>query len=89
MRSTTPKEKDRDEDWNPEPLHLIPGQSGTGWVCSQFSLTLVTTRTKAKDILSTLVGIYGSRELFANEFAAMLTERLIGSTSFDAQQEVR
>lgn len=36
-----------------------------------------------------LVGIYGSRDLFVNEYRVLLAERLLAALSYDCDKEVR
>ena len=45
-----------------------------------------TTKT---EVLSMLVGIYGSKELFVNEYRLMLADKLLTNLSFDTDQEVQ
>jgi anaphase-promoting complex subunit 2 len=40
------------------------------------------------DILSMLVSIYGSKDLFVNEFRLMLADKLLANLTFDTDQEV-
>lgn len=40
------------------------------------------------DILSMLVGIYGSKELFVNEYRVMLADKLLANLDFDTDKEV-
>lgn len=43
-------------------------------------------RSGQRDLLWTLVDIYGSRELFVNEYRSMLADRLLNMTDFDTEQ---
>ena len=46
------------------------------------------TKGTSGDILSMLVSIYGSKDLFVNEFRLMLADKLLGNLTFDTDQEV-
>lgn len=97
-------DEDSDEDlenWEPEPLHLLPGEPSTFCIAYELGLVVPTTyflfihqyvveseRSKGHDILSMLVNIYGTRELFVNEIAALLGERLLAITDFNIEKEV-
>lgn len=41
------------------------------------------------DVLALVVSIYGSRDLFVNEYRNMLAEKLLSNLSYDTDQEVR
>lgn len=43
---------------------------------------------RAGDILSMLVGIYGSKELFVNEYRMMLADKLLANLEYDTDREV-
>jgi anaphase-promoting complex subunit 2 len=43
-------------------------------------------RSEQRDLLWTLVNIYGSKELFVNEYRSMLADRLLEKTDFDTEQ---
>ncbi len=62
-------------DWTPDPIEADPSK---------------TSRSrKSDDILSTLVNIYGSKELFVNEFRLMLADKLLNNMDFDTDKEIR
>lgn len=42
-----------------------------------------------RDIVSLLIGIYGSRELFIDEYRVLLAGRLLGKLDFDCDREIR
>ncbi len=46
------------------------------------------TQGTSGDILSMLVSIYGSKDLFVNEFRLMLADKLLANLTFDTDQEV-
>ena len=41
------------------------------------------------DIISMLVNIYGSKELFVNEYRSLLSNRLLAHCSYDTDKEIR
>ena len=67
-----------DYDWSPSPS--LFKQRGTMGYVSQSGGT--------GDILSMLVGIYGSKELFVNEYRVMLADKLLANLDFDTDKEV-
>mmetsp|Transcript_18602 Transcript_18602/g.40472 ORF Transcript_18602/g.40472 Transcript_18602/m.40472 type:complete len:751 (+) Transcript_18602:158-2410(+) len=67
-----------DYDWQPPPS--LFKQRGTMGYVSQSGGT--------GDILSMLVGIYGSKELFVNEYRIMLADKLLANLDFDTDKEV-
>ncbi|KAL3914904.1 MAG: hypothetical protein SGPRY_007457, partial [Prymnesium sp.] len=44
---------------------------------------------RSSDVLSILVNIYGSKTLFVNEFRAMLADKLLASSHYETDNEVR
>ncbi|KAL7542585.1 hypothetical protein ACHAXR_012103 [Thalassiosira sp. AJA248-18] len=80
-------EEDEEEpptfDWEPPPSILkrrgvITGQVGR----------VTSSSRRAGDILSMLVGIYGSKDLFVNEYRIMLADKLLGNMEYDTDKEV-
>mmetsp|Transcript_7225 Transcript_7225/g.11973 ORF Transcript_7225/g.11973 Transcript_7225/m.11973 type:complete len:739 (+) Transcript_7225:1-2217(+) len=70
-----PEETADPEDWTPDPIEADPRK---------------TSRSRrSNDILGMLVHIYGSKELFVNEYRLMLADKLLSSLEFDAEREVR
>uniref|UniRef100_A0A7S2SKH5 Anaphase-promoting complex subunit 2 n=1 Tax=Mucochytrium quahogii TaxID=96639 RepID=A0A7S2SKH5_9STRA len=63
------------EDWIPDPIEADPCKNSRS--------------RKTGDILSMLVHIYGTKELFVNEYRMMLADKLLSSLDFDADREVR
>lgn len=49
----------------------------------------VSKGTRSSDIVSMLVNIYGSKELFASEYQTLLAERLLAPGGVDTEREVR
>merc|ERR1719210_2008558 len=46
-------------------------------------------RRRSADIISMLVNIYGSKELFVNEYRSLLSNRLLAQRSYDTDKEIR
>ncbi|KAL7554370.1 hypothetical protein ACHAWF_017822 [Thalassiosira exigua] len=70
-------------DWEPPPSILkrrgvITGQVGR----------VTSSSRRAGDILAMLVGIYGSKDLFVNEYRIMLADKLLGNLEYDTDKEV-
>ncbi len=63
------------EEWKPDPIGADSRK---------------TSRSRrSSDILGMLIHIYGSKELFVNEYRLMLADKLLTSLDFDAEREVR
>ncbi|KUF94058.1 hypothetical protein AM588_10004421 [Phytophthora nicotianae] len=73
-------DSDDDEDmspdsWEPDPIEADPTK---------------TSRSRSSDdILRILVNIYGSRELFVNEYRMMLADKLLHNLEFDTDRDVQ
>jgi anaphase-promoting complex subunit 2 len=70
-------------DWEPPPSILkrrgvITGQVGR----------VTSSSRRSGDILAMLVGIYGSKDLFVNEYRIMLADKLLGNLEYDTDKEV-
>ncbi|XP_022915785.1 anaphase-promoting complex subunit 2 [Onthophagus taurus] len=63
------------EQWMPDPIEAKPGKSSN------------TRRTT--DIISMLVNVYGSKDLFVNEYRTLLADRLLTSLTCDTDKEIR
>ena len=63
------------EAWEPEPVETEAAASRG-------------RRRKGGDIIGLLVDIYGSKELFINEYRTMLAEKLLGKSSYDTEREM-
>ncbi|RMX67361.1 hypothetical protein DD238_000810 [Peronospora effusa] len=73
-------DSDDDEDispdsWEPAPIEADPTKSSQS--------------RSSDDILRILVNIYGSRELFVNEYRMMLADKLLQNLEFDTDQDVQ
>ena len=80
-------EEDEEEpptfDWEPPPSILkrrgvITGQVGR----------VTSSSRRSGDILAMLVGIYGSKDLFVNEYRIMLADKLLNNLEYDTDKEV-
>ncbi|OCT66856.1 anaphase-promoting complex subunit 2 [Xenopus laevis] len=63
------------EDWMPDPVDADPGKS--------------SSKRRSSDIISLLVSIYGSKELFINEYRTLLAERLLHQFNYSSEREIR
>ena len=76
------------ETWQPDPIdsetHSAYKKGSTGSVAYSQS-----RRRKTSDIISMLVNIYGSKELFVNEYRSLLSNRLLNQFSYETEKEIR
>ncbi|XP_055456150.1 anaphase-promoting complex subunit 2 isoform X1 [Psammomys obesus] len=63
------------EDWVPDPVDADPGKS--------------SSKRRSSDIISLLVSIYGTKDLFINEYRSLLADRLLHQFSFSPEREIR
>jgi len=63
------------EVWEPDPVDADPTKTSSG--------------RRSSDIISMLVNIYGSKELFVNEYRSLLSNRLLANCSYDTEKEIR
>ena len=61
------------ESWQPDPVDAPSKNTGR----------------RSSDIISMLVNIYGSKELFVNEYRSLLSNRLLSSSTYDTDREIR
>lgn len=61
--------------WNPDPIDADPAKT--------------TKNQRSSDIISMLVNIYGSKELFVNEYRTLLADRLLTTFSYNTEKEIR
>lgn len=82
-RQAAPEQTGEDEEmalrvattWEPSPLHVKPQSR--------------RMKTSVTDVISTMVGIYGSNEMFIKEYRKILADRLLAKTDFDCMAEIR
>ncbi|XP_062517010.1 anaphase-promoting complex subunit 2-like [Corticium candelabrum] len=63
------------ENWVPDPVDADPEKTAKS--------------RKSSDIISLLVNIYGSKDLFVAEYQSLLADRLLTSLSYDIDKEAR
>eukprot|EP00929_Paragymnodinium_shiwhaense_P007001 TRINITY_DN110959_c0_g1_i1.p1 TRINITY_DN110959_c0_g1~~TRINITY_DN110959_c0_g1_i1.p1 ORF type:complete len:1117 (+),score=226.83 TRINITY_DN110959_c0_g1_i1:194-3544(+) len=68
-------EEEDPDSWVPDPMDADP--------------FLPSRRRRAQDIISLLVGIYGSKEMLIKEYKEMLADRLLGNPSYGTEKETR
>lgn len=61
--------------WEPDPVEADPSRTSKS--------------RRLMDIISMLVGIYGSKELFVNEYRVMLAEKLLNKSDYDTDRDIR
>lgn len=78
-------EVDTDDEEEPPDMNWVPPPP----ISKERGDFLATgTKGNSGDILSMLVSIYGSKDLFVNEFRLMLADKLLANLTFDTDQEV-
>lgn len=63
------------QSWTPDPVDADPAKS--------------SRQRRSADIISMLVNIYGSRELFVNAYRTLLADRILTASTFDLDKERR
>ncbi|XP_013170834.1 PREDICTED: anaphase-promoting complex subunit 2 [Papilio xuthus] len=63
------------DEWNPDPVDADPKANSSD--------------RKASDIISMLVNVYGSKELFVNEYRTLLADRILGQIVINTEKEIR
>ncbi|XP_056634771.1 anaphase-promoting complex subunit 2 [Diorhabda sublineata] len=73
----TPQDEDSEdwENWLPDPIETTPNK--------------ISTSRRTSDIISMLVNVYGSKELFVNEYRTLLANRLLTQCGCDTEKEIR
>ncbi|KAF5286723.1 hypothetical protein FQR65_LT12456 [Abscondita terminalis] len=69
------EESENWENWMPDPVDIDRNKS--------------STVRRTSDIISMLVSVYGSKELFINEYRTLLADRLLSQFSCDTEKEIR
>lgn len=64
------------QNWNPDPIDALESEKSS-------------PQNRKSDIISMIVDIYGSKELFVNEYRNLLAERLLTQLDFNAEKEIR
>jgi anaphase-promoting complex subunit 2 len=59
----------------------------------EFIVSLISAKTsksrRTSDIISMLVNVYGSKELFVNEYRTLLADRLLSQFTYNTEKEIR
>lgn len=63
------------DEWNPDPVDADPKVNSND--------------RRANDIISMLVNVYGSKELFVNEYRTLLADRLLAQSVINTEKEIR
>lgn len=64
------------QNWNPDPIDAMDSDKSSA-------------QNRRSDIISMIVDIYGSKELFVNEYRNLLAERLLTQLDFNPEKEIR
>ncbi|GFV99029.1 anaphase-promoting complex subunit 2 [Trichonephila clavipes] len=72
---TNDEEGDNWEKWSPDPVDADPAKT--------------TDSQRSSDIIGILVNIYGSKELFVNEYRSLLADRILTTFSYNTDKELR
>ncbi|CAI5787350.1 anaphase-promoting complex subunit 2 [Podarcis lilfordi] len=64
------------EDWVPDPVDAHPAGKPAA-------------KRRSADIITLLVSIYGSKDLFINEYRTLLADRLLHQLNYSAEREIR
>ncbi|KAF3845911.1 hypothetical protein F7725_002989 [Dissostichus mawsoni] len=64
------------EDWTPDPTTL-------------FLVNKMGSKRRSSDIISLLVSIYGSKDIFIDEYRAVLADRLLHQLNYNTAREIR
>lgn len=78
--ASEPEDGDEDtdemwEEWVPDPVDADPKVNSSD--------------RRANDIISMLVNVYGSKELFVNEYRTLLADRLLAQNAINTEREIR
>ncbi|XP_023256898.1 anaphase-promoting complex subunit 2 [Seriola lalandi dorsalis] len=69
------EEGNHPEDWTPDPTDAVPDKMGS--------------KRRSSDIISLLVSIYGSKDIFIDEYRAVLADRLLHQLNYNTAREIR
>lgn len=62
-------------EWNPDPIDT--------------EIIRHSSESHINDIISTLVGVYGSKDMFIEEYRKTLSEKLLLKTNYDCDHEIQ
>ncbi|XP_020706375.2 anaphase-promoting complex subunit 2 [Athalia rosae] len=75
LEESSVDEEDEDwEKWTPDPVDADPSKS---------------SQRRVSDIISMLVNVYGSQDLFVNEYRTLLADRLLSQLNYHTEREIR
>ncbi|XP_046467554.1 anaphase-promoting complex subunit 2 [Neodiprion pinetum] len=75
LEESSVDEEDEDwEKWMPDPVDADPSKS---------------SQRRVSDIISMLVNVYGSQDLFVNEYRTLLADRLLSQLNYHTEREIR
>ncbi|XP_050297527.1 anaphase-promoting complex subunit 2 [Anthonomus grandis grandis] len=74
-------EEENWETWTPDPVDSLPSKK----IAKETS----GVNRRNADIISMLINIYGSKELFVNEYRTLLADRLLAQYQCDTDKEIR
>ncbi|XP_029363516.1 anaphase-promoting complex subunit 2-like isoform X2 [Echeneis naucrates] len=69
------EEGNHPDDWTPDPTDAVPDKMGS--------------KRRSSDIISLLVSIYGSKDIFIDEYRAVLADRLLHQLNYNTAREIR
>ena len=78
-----------DPNWEPEPIDAGPGTVSSFSQISALISAIDFRANKPSDVVSTLVSIYDSKDLFIKELQVLLAQRLLAVTDGNYEKEVR
>ena len=78
-----------DPNWEPEPIDAGPGTFSSLSQISALISAIDFRANKPSDVVSTLVSIYDSKDLFVKELQVLLAQRLLAVTDGNYEKEVR
>ncbi|XP_001605994.1 anaphase-promoting complex subunit 2 [Nasonia vitripennis] len=79
-------DKDDWENWQPDPVDADPGTTSSG---GSNGSSNTQARRRVSDIISMLVNVYGSQDLFVNEYRTLLADRLLSQLNYQTEREIR
>lgn len=92
------EEGNNPEDWTPDPTDAVPGQlihrvfhgpavlhtdAGFDTDVSPHLTDKMGSKRRSSDIISLLVSIYGSKDIFIDEYRAVLADRLLHQLNYN------
>ncbi len=81
-------------DWRPDSIDVDVLRPETDAMCDEYKCPMMYLHSLngrgkgATDITSLFVNIYGSKELFVNEYRVLMADRLLEALTYDTDKEV-